>query len=189
MIPVIHTIVFLTVVAAPDNPAPNGVIAPRPTRKVEAVDQYCTGTVLEVTRDSITIRPDRGGLPRRFAASAILAAGDYRRDVNPPCMYKLADVTVGDYVGIDYDRIDGVDVCYAVGIRRRPGGRIPPGHYPPDLKDPPHERAQAYQDFEEQGIPLPAKYQPVPPLLAPRVPVAPMPRAVKPLVPIDPRGQ
>jgi hypothetical protein len=115
--------------------------------------------VVEVTRDSITILPDGLNKPRRFAVSSVLAKGDYPRDRIPPCRYKLSDVNAGDIVGIDYDRIGGVDICHAVGIRRRPGGKIPPGHYPADLIDPPHELAQALQDNEEYGIPLPEKYQ------------------------------
>ena len=183
MIQAVLTTLFLAVTGIPGRSNPDGEIAPRPVRKIEAMDQYCTGFVKEVTKDSITIWPDRGGQARRFAASAILASGDFWRSVVPACRYKLSDVNVGDYVGIDYDRIDGVDICKAVGIRRRPGGKIPPGHYPPDSLDQPHKLAQAYQDFEEKGIPLPEKYLSLPEREARAARIAPMPREVIPVIP------
>jgi hypothetical protein len=147
-------------------------LAPR----VEAIDQSCTATVVEVTVDSILVREDRPGRLRRFVVSATLAAGDYPRSPILSQRYKLSDVNVGDIVNIDYNRINGMDICWAVGVRRRPGGRIPHGHYPPDSLYLPHEQAQALQDFEEHGIPLPEKYRP---RFIRILPMAPMPREVK----------
>ena len=45
-----------------------------------------------------------------------------------------------------------------------------------------HERMQAYQDWEEQGVPIPDKFLPVHPkmIAVPYPPVAPMPREAKP---------
>ncbi len=175
---------------ASGQPGQDGAIAPQRAPKVEAVHQSCAGKVLEVTKNSITIQPELGGQPRRFTACALLASGDCRR-VGVPCdMYKLSDVQLGDKVDLEYSLIDGVAICDAIAILRRPGGRVPPGHYPPNLVDPPHERAQAYQDLEEKGIPLPAKYDPTFHLretqeimLRLQGRVAPMPREVKPRIP------
>ncbi|HEX4610607.1 MAG TPA: hypothetical protein VH092_20625, partial [Urbifossiella sp.] len=64
-----------------------------------------------VTKDSITVRPSEGGPPRRFAVSKALAAGGYERGTFEGYRYALADTMPGDLVGVDYDRIDGVDVC------------------------------------------------------------------------------
>lgn len=158
MIQVVLTALFIAGTSIPIRSNPDNEAAPRQVPKVEHVNQGITGFVKEVTKDSITIESGRGGQPRRFAVSDILASGDFWRSVTPPSRYKLSDIRVGDQVNIDYDRIDGRDICWAVGIRRRPGGKIPPGHYPADARYQPHEQAQALQDLEEKSIPLPEKY-------------------------------
>jgi hypothetical protein len=142
--------------------------------------------------------------PKRFPVSTGLASGGPpggfpSRPFNPPYTgsytYRMADVRVGDRVAIEYYRVDGVDICAAIRIERRPDGRVPPapGDEPPanlradlyHLYYPRHhERCNAYQDWEEKGIPLPAAIATAGPFLEPPYPpVAPAPREVQPKSP------
>ncbi|MBY0513974.1 MAG: hypothetical protein K2P78_08700 [Gemmataceae bacterium] len=124
------------------------------------VRQTYHGTVTAVTVQSITIRYDGGGglssytlkdgttvetriqfaprPPRKFLVSNVLAAGGYRLDGSS---HRLTDVRVGDVVAIDYDRIEGVDICTHIRIDKRPGGMIPPQPddpwVPPPVAPPP----------------------------------------------------
>jgi hypothetical protein len=109
------------------------------------------------------IQPDTGGPKRSFVPSAILAKGDYPRNRGLDFMYKIEDLKLGDRILIEYKQVNRVDICEAICIRRRPGGRVPAGHYPPDTVSRPHEIAQAYQDFEEKGTPLPRYLIPLSP--------------------------
>ena len=159
-------------------------IAPRSGKGKVEDGGLLDGTVLEVTKDSITLRPWDGGKPRQFVASARLAAGGPRRSTVP--YHHLSDVKVGDYVEISLKRSDGVDICDAIEIERRPGGKIPPAQYPPNMTRPPagwpHETRQAHWDWEEKGIPIPAQFLSdgrAPWTNPPYPPVAPMPREVK----------
>jgi hypothetical protein len=127
------------------------------------------GRVTAVTDRSISIfgigMPGMGGdswdpEERHFVASDLLAAGGFDALIG----YRLSDVCVGDIVSILYDRIDGIDICVSVRIRRRPGGRIPPCNLP-GCKC--HEYWNAIQNWEERGIPLPPEHAPAPPQPAP----------------------
>jgi hypothetical protein len=97
--------------------------------------------------------------PRTFTAIGPLAEGGFLKAGHPPHQYRLSDVKVGDKVSFDWRRVGQVYEINALCIYRRPGGRVPasPGEKPGE-KNPWHERANAYQDLEEKGIPLPAKY-------------------------------
>lgn len=147
--------------AGPHPPAGVGreIAPPRP--RVQAIEQSCTGFVVAVGRDFITVQGEKIGPPQRFAVCPALAAGRYIPGINSAERYGLSDVALGDIVGLRYDRIDDVDVCQRLWVRRRPGGRIPPAR-DPDPRDsfPPHELFQAYQDFEEKGTPLPERFTP-----------------------------
>src|SRR5205807_144424 len=64
---------------------------------------------------------------------ATLAAGDFPVPGTVPIpihdfhTYRLSDVRAGDRVSIFYNqRINGVETCNAICIRRRPGGLVPP---------------------------------------------------------------
>ena len=100
--------------------------------------------------------------------------------------YQPSDVRVGDVVWLDYYHTNGQDLCREFIIYRRPGGKIPPWPGDAELKTTPearhHARVQAYQDWEEKGTPIPARYQPVPSkgIGVPYPPAAPQPREVKP---------
>lgn len=76
--------------------------------------------------------------------------------------YRLSDVKVGDKVTLTIQVIDGRYTCTNITINRRPGGRVPLAPLDDLPNDDSHhdERANAYQDLEERGIPLPDKYDP-----------------------------
>lgn len=137
----------------------------------------CSGTVTAVDEGSITVASGAqkltaytatgefmktiaipAGPPRKFTAVGPLAEGGYLKDGFPNAQYRLSDVRVGDKVFFDWRRVGKVYEVHYVSIYRRPGGRVPrsPGE-PPGEEHPWHERANAYQDLEEKGIPLPAK--------------------------------
>jgi len=123
---------------------------PRATRDYRPPDHPATGVVLEVTKDSITIR-DGNQKTRRFAVSAWVGSTH-----GAPATYCLHDIELGDKIDIGYSCIDGVDVAIELLIHRRPGGRVPlsPGSDPNNPRAW-HHWANARQDFEEKGIPLP----------------------------------
>jgi hypothetical protein len=130
-------------------------------------------------------------------------------------MYRLTDVKVGDTLLIYYSHLGGVDICDHIRITKRPGGRmptlpkeaedllnpeevhkarmaatkakhpdwpdpkpLPPGYFGTYI--PYNEYWDAYWDLEDKGIPYPEKFG-----KKRRWPVAPMPREVKPLVPLN----
>jgi hypothetical protein len=67
-----------------------------------------------------------------------------------------------------------------VGIRRRPGGRLPYARDPiTGRPDKPNKIGQAYQDFEEHGIPIPDKFLSEAEREDRASRLAPMPREVK----------
>ena len=163
------------------------------------------GVVTEVTKDSITIQwvNTPGEKPKTFAVSETLAAGNVpiegrlptglarRNPLMPEYMYRLSDVKVGDCVGIIYARINGVDICDNIRICRRPGGEVPP--LPKEAEDMrnPCEMWKA----KHPGKPLPDRYwrrgwprghtSPTTRWLNDYwAHVAPMPREIKPVVPI-----
>jgi len=153
---------FLAVASPSDEPVSGDLIDNRAPLLPDCEYLSCTGKVVAVTDRSITIKPEVGGANRLYPVTALLASGDYPRVGARGRWYKLADIKVGDKVEVEYDRKGGIEICTAVCMRRRPGGKVPAGHYPANLGYQPHERCQALQDFEEKGIPLPEKYDPRP---------------------------
>jgi hypothetical protein len=171
------------------------------TPKNDAVDVPYSGTVTEVTKDSITVEWP-GEKPKKFPVSETLAAGRIPKEprlipnrrqpyqVHDCFRYRLTDVQVGDIVVIAYAHLGNSDICDHICIRKRPGGRIPPlpegagplKQLPPGAQGqgldylliPYHEQMNAYWDLEDRGIPYPEKFGP-----RRRFPVAPEPRAVK----------
>jgi hypothetical protein len=159
-----------------------------------------TGTVTEVTKATITILWPGQMEPKTFTMSETLASGGFatrgrlRPDGTAPSRfpsyrYRLKDVKVGDHVNIDFAHLAGADICDAICILKRPGGRVPPlpegaenpnAHMdlPPEIRFRLtiryHEWQNAYWDLEEKGIPYPEKFGPFR-----RWPIAPMPREVK----------
>lgn len=170
-----------------------------------------------VTRDSFTAVAADGTVtsvqlanqvPRRFIATGPLAEGGYDNKALPEDTYRLADVQVGDWIrfaGVRYTEATGVvDYVTTIRIIQRPGGRVPPAlgeDADPFTRFMPcrwHERVNAWQDWDERGIPPPAnitkiggspfrtyRYPPLAPM--PRTGVsrveAPEPREVVPRIP------
>jgi hypothetical protein len=127
----------------------------------------------EQTKDRVTLFPAAGGDPvvleltdqpaRRFPVRGPLAAGGYPEKELPGNTYRLADLAVGDRVGVTGKLLGEAAFAESLSIHRRPGGRVPPA--PADLaKAPPlnqpyyHEMQNAEQDWEDHGIPLPKGY-------------------------------
>jgi hypothetical protein len=95
----------------------------------------------------------------------------------------LSDLKIGDRVHVEAGTTrEGEQFCITIIIERRPGGRIPPQFGDPWKQEPYafHLSDQAYQDWEEKGVPIPAKYLDpdgrAPWTNPPYPPVAPMPR-------------
>ncbi len=168
----------------------------------DAVGINYSGTITEITKDSITIQWP-GEKPKKFLVSAALAAGEVPKEprihpsrnnrpyfVGESLCYRLKDVAVGDEVWIKYAHLGDTDICDHICIKKRPNGLVPPlpegaaiiprGVTPEYIKENPslfipyHERMNAYWDLEERGIPYPEKFG-----WLRRWPVAPMPREVK----------
>ncbi|MBN9522871.1 hypothetical protein J0H58_30880 [bacterium] len=70
----------------------------------------------------------------------------------------LADVRVGDEVTLYLTGPSGKEECVWVGIRRRPGGRVPPSQHQ-NVFGETIERCNAYQDHEENGTPIPDRFR------------------------------
>jgi hypothetical protein len=137
------------------------MMVPRPKPRVEFIKRSYEGVVTAVTKRSITIE-DLGRLPKRFSVSDLVAPDDgvpltdllieagwpHTNRILPTMSYHLADVRVGDIVGIHYTRVDGMEVCDQITIYRRPGGRVPPSFDQPSRH---HEIVNEYQRAEERG--------------------------------------
>lgn len=96
---------------------------------------------------------------KTFLHSDELAKGGYFKTGSESDTYRIKDVRVGDRVRIEYDRRNGVEICKAIWIDRRPGGQVPPASgEKPDAFRKHHERANADQNWEEFRTPYPRKY-------------------------------
>jgi hypothetical protein len=124
---------------------------------------------------------------RRISAAGTLPAGDPKgpgwSSWTPT--HLLTELKVGDRVHVRVGAFrDGREWALEVHIIRRSGGKIPPMHGEafPEFREPTrHLEYQAYQDWEEKGIPIPWKYRLHPEGRAPWTnppypPVAPLPR-------------
>lgn len=136
------------------------------------------GVVLAVDQNSITqkvlfeypngspVPRPPGEPPRVFKFTSALAAGG--GPVSPaPVLYPISSprnytrdhVQVGDIVQLACQVYKGEIECRSICIRRRPGGRVPCAPGDERIRQfPYHERMNAFQDFEEKGIPLPKKW-------------------------------
>lgn len=137
---------------------------------------------------------------KEFALADELAKGNYSNSASIDDTYRIVDVKIGDKVFIGFDRRNGVDICTAIRIVRRPGGVVPPapGEKPTDVHRH-HEQANADQAWEENKVPYPRKYWPsylgqdgnfyVGPypshskVIVFVLPVAPAPREIQPRIP------
>jgi len=142
---------------------------PRESKKFIVEHPVCyQGEVLAVDgQRSITIRGTGTGLPneviviRTFHAGTALASGKQEYKERSNSDYRLTEVRTGDRVYIVIHREEHGDFCVAVRIERRPGGTVHPSPWQdPESKIKHHELMNAWQAFEEKGIPVPALYDP-----------------------------
>lgn len=135
-------------------------------------------------QDEIENPKDKTKEPKRISAAGTTVGGD--QDGVGYATYRLADLKAGDQLFL-FTAVsrDGEEFTVQIVIERRPGGRIPrlPGGPFPEVEGERHHLYQAHQDWEEKGIPIPARYLPpsgrVPWVNPPYPPVAPPPREVK----------
>ena len=96
-----------------------------------------------------------------FPAGNALLRGEQDPRERSNSDYRLSDVKVGDIVYIMIHQSGEDNLCAAVRIQRRPGGEVPRAPFEPgDVRDHYHDAMNAFQRFEEKGIPLPLKYNP-----------------------------
>jgi hypothetical protein len=161
-------------VATADDPPPGDLTQRKVSIPPPDWGPAYNGIVVAVAKDSITIVRYGDEHPRRLIACEELAAGGFKRVGADSYTYRLADVQEGDNINIQCRWVHGVEICDAICIRRRPGGRVPPAPgEDPTVMLPWHELTNAYQDREEKGIPLPWGQSEI----------APAPRPAMPLIP------
>ena len=155
-----YSTIYPDLVKADTSPlAPAPEVAQAPSFRNLMKGKFFNGTVTEVTRERIAIKLKTDKI-QVVPVGKTLRSGGYWEEEHP-ATYRLVDVKVGDRVEICCLELNGELRCETIRIDRRPGGRVPPC---PD-KNPHsdwkwHERANAYQDLEEKGIPLPARFDP-----------------------------
>jgi hypothetical protein len=123
---------------------------------------FC-GTVIDLTPETLTVKGDGVGKGKIIQGEYRFAASDYiRTGIGEPLhalAYRLIDLQRGDRVFVKYDRVRGLDTCTTLAIQRRPGGRVPPNPGEPvNRRNRYHDFANAKQDFEEKGIPIPQRF-------------------------------
>jgi hypothetical protein len=101
--------------------------------------------------------------PKKFALDKELAEGGYGKTGGDSSTYRIADVRVGDRVGIWFCRRNGVDICRCIEIGRRPDSLVPPA---PGMKLDDEEEARfyekqkAWQNWEKHRLPFPRNCMP-----------------------------
>jgi len=114
------------------------------------VGEVYNGKVLVLTKDTITVQTP-GRVPRTFAVAPTLCSDRIPLDPQLSLLHRLRDVRRGDLVGVRLARGRDGYVCIALGIYRRPGGKIPPAeddHLPENCRS--HIRCNADQAREEK---------------------------------------
>lgn len=119
-----------------------------------------SGMVIRKTEKSILIQK-RGQTPREFLLSESLSAGNIPSEASGKDRYSLKDVLIGDLVVLTYGTFPQGSVCQSVSIHRRPGGKVPPADdFSQYAQYRWHDLANAKQDLEEKGTPIPQKCLP-----------------------------
>jgi hypothetical protein len=128
-------------------------------------------------------QPEDNSKPKRILTTGTKPGGDPTGEGDQQT-HLGSDLRVGDVVRLwTYKTQDGSEWSKEITITRRPGGQIPSQWGDPFIGSEHafHLRDQAEQDWEEKGIPIPAKYLDqrgqAPWTNPPYPPVAPMPRA------------
>jgi hypothetical protein len=124
--------------------------------------------------------------PKRISALGTKPGGDPNGEGTYPT-HRVSDLKVGDIVVVEPDiSRGGEEWATVITIERRPGGKIPPMEGDRLVGTPRarHMQNQAYQDWEEKGIPILGTYLDpdgrAPWTNPPYPPVAPQPRPAKP---------
>lgn len=176
---------------APSGEPPQELIHSKPKRIAHDVAGY-GGVVAAVGPDWFELgpgwegetarkRPLDNSKPLRLSAAGTTAMGDPRGE-GRPTSHLVTDLKAGDKVSVQSCISRGGEEWVSeVQIRRRPGGKIPPYFRDPFLgtQYAGHLRNQAYQDWEEKGVPIPARYLSdgrAPWTNPPYPPAAPLPR-------------
>jgi hypothetical protein len=171
--------------------------APKAPRDLRSGMQGYYGTVSAVGADWVElapgwnaagpdIKPGDNTKVKHISAAGTKPGGDPE---GPPFLidtHLLTDLKVGDVVSVYVGVLrDGREWATELHIERRPGGKIP--LMPPDRFGGHTSlvaQNQAEQDWEEKGIPIPAKFLDpqgrAPWTKPPYPPVAPLPRPAKP---------
>lgn len=110
------------------------------------------GTVVEVSADSIEVRPRGGKETVKYPPHVLLATGAVCHWETDSRCYLLDDVQKGDEVMLGVGTADEKkgDECFFLSIQRRPGGVIPASRKPSEPK-PYHLRRQRELDYEAKG--------------------------------------
>jgi hypothetical protein len=136
-------------------------------------------TLFDDRNNVIAVIRKQDQVPRVFKLSKELAASGVRKGLLPADAYRIQDVKVGDGVDIRFDQVDGIDTCTEIRISRRPGDLVPPS--PDDRGDIKglkyHEYQNAYNEWLDNGTPIPDKFLAPWELEARRAKIAPMPHA------------
>ncbi len=133
-------------------------ISEGPPDRVGAQRSSFRGTVTAIDKESMAILAPHGSVALSFPFERSFAEAKIPPGGPDDDRYVPKDVRVGDRVAIMYAD-DGARIwCYEIEIQRRPGGRVPRGYYPGSRFGGHSERMNAYQDWEEKSITLPAKY-------------------------------
>ncbi len=127
----------------------------RPTEFATASLESVLGTVLEVTKTSITFRPDGKKDPVTFPLHDALAAGRLQRCASYPFGYLASDLKVGDIVWLSLCVEDGKKFIADICIEKRPGGRVPESSKPGQEEPTWAMRKNAINDLKDFGIPIP----------------------------------
>jgi len=122
----------------------------------------CSETLPDGTIAESTYVQDNTREPVELAFSPALSKGERDSSPNYGTDHGVADLRVGDLVYLDYYRsLAGMDTCKAIGIQRRPGGKVPPAHH--DLSGQNKfrgrwdDKCNAEQFMEEVGMPMVGK--------------------------------
>lgn len=162
----------------PAGDGPQPVAPPKPKRPAGNTQGWFRGVVTAVGDDwielapgwegkwAIRVRPGTNKKPARIDAAGTIVGGDANGEPVRGPTHLVSDVKVGDTVFartvVDFG---GEEWCEYLEIHRRPGGTIPglqndlPNYVDPrGIDRRTHVKFQAYQDWEEKGVPIPARF-------------------------------
>ncbi len=135
----------------------------KPVRKTDFSPTETThvgGTVVAVTKDAITMGPDKKAVTV-YPAHDRLAAGKFQTSVSAGTSYLLTDVKVGDIVWLETVVVNEQTFCISIQISERPGGLVPPGQIVEKGLKTYHAVRNAEIAFRDKGTPVPEHLKPM----------------------------